>query len=343
MTARPIDPESWRRPVYAAVALVLLLAMAIAAGCVSSPVLGNKTQLIPEDKYIFFEHHINKNGITLSGECKPPSIGYPFYFFERNSGILRVEVYEEERLYASLNKTVNESLLLFYGTGESRDGAEGFGMRTRADPVYALPLSMTDVGGNVTLDTLMADGTVHFNYNDRQLSLEPGKCWENITHVTVTRNRPEYSTNCTEEIITTDRFFNAGLIDKKTIAFNVQKRAPESVLIIASGTVKPWNASPYVHYELIMGMDQFPGFLSQWNEKMAWGLTPEQISGYSEDVNQGRVLTKYISSNQKAIGVVDIREFCKDIAEDLGFSTEQSDQFAKTAKEYYDRQKVLFY
>ncbi|MCU0370884.1 MAG: hypothetical protein MUC31_05670 [Bacteroidales bacterium] len=36
MTARPVDPES-RRPVSAAVALVLLLAMAMVAGCVSYP------------------------------------------------------------------------------------------------------------------------------------------------------------------------------------------------------------------------------------------------------------------------------------------------------------------
>jgi len=36
MTARPVGPES-RRPVSAAVALVLLLAMAMVAGCVSYP------------------------------------------------------------------------------------------------------------------------------------------------------------------------------------------------------------------------------------------------------------------------------------------------------------------
>jgi hypothetical protein len=45
MTARPLDPDSRRRPVYSAVALVLLLAMVMAAGFVS-PGFGSQNQTV---------------------------------------------------------------------------------------------------------------------------------------------------------------------------------------------------------------------------------------------------------------------------------------------------------
>jgi len=46
MTARPVDPESRRRPVSAAVALVLVMvAVLLAAGCVS-PGFGSQNQTV---------------------------------------------------------------------------------------------------------------------------------------------------------------------------------------------------------------------------------------------------------------------------------------------------------
>jgi hypothetical protein len=94
---------------------------------------------------------------------------------------------------------------------------EGGGERSGAGPIYAIPKSI----GDVTLDSIMADGTVIFHYHERQLSLKPGESWENITRVMETRNRPEYSKNCTVEIITTDAFYNAGLMDKKSIVLRL--------------------------------------------------------------------------------------------------------------------------
>lgn len=212
MTSRcPVSRSGW--PPHAAAALcIVLLAAVLAAGCVAFPGLSDKTHTIPEDNFIFLEHHINTNGITVSGECSPRMmIDFPLYSFDRDTRILTATVPEGE--------WVNESLLMFYGTGESLSGVEGGGARTSAGPVYALPKSINTHGGNVTIDSITADGTVNFYYNDRKLSLKPGESRENITRVIEIRNRPEYSTNCTAEIITTDYFYNAGLIDKKTIVF----------------------------------------------------------------------------------------------------------------------------
>lgn len=184
--------------------------MVMAAECVASQGLNNKTQVIPEDKYIFFQHHINTNGVTVSGECSPRlMIDFPFYDFDRNKRILTVTLPKGE--------WVNDSLLMFYGTGESLSGMEGGGERSGAGPIYVIPQSR----GDVTLDSIMTDGTVNFHYNDSQLSLKPGESWENITRVMEIRNRPGYSKNCTAEIITTDGFYNAGLMDKKSIVLRV--------------------------------------------------------------------------------------------------------------------------
>lgn len=193
---------------------LILAAVLLAAGCVTSPGYDNKTQIIPKEKYIFFEHHINTNGVTITGECGPlMMIDFPYYFFNEKSRILEVMVLEDE--------PVNESLILFYGSGKSLSGVAGGGAMTGAVPVYALPRSLSN---NVTLDSIAADGSVNFHYNTRQLSLKPNESWENSTQVMQIRSRPDYSSNCTAEIITTDRFYNAGLIDKKTVVLRIQKK-----------------------------------------------------------------------------------------------------------------------
>lgn len=160
----------------AAVALLIVVCVLLAVGCVSSPGLSSNAQIIPEDKYIFFEHYINSDGVTVTGECNPRMlIDFPLYFFDRKSRVLTVTTFGE--------KPVNESLLLFYGSGESLSGVEGGGTRSWAGPVYKLPLSINGNNGNVTLDSITADGTVFFHYNDKQLSLKPDESWENTTRV----------------------------------------------------------------------------------------------------------------------------------------------------------------
>ncbi|MFA5267083.1 MAG: hypothetical protein WC379_03855 [Methanoregula sp.] len=67
MTARPIDPESWSRPVYAAVALVLVMvAVLLAAGCVSQPETEN---ISPEKK-------VPAVSYTISSDLSASEVAY---------------------------------------------------------------------------------------------------------------------------------------------------------------------------------------------------------------------------------------------------------------------------
>lgn len=78
-------------PVTLALTLTLL-AVLVKAGCVSSPEFNNQTQTFPEEKYVFVEHHINTNGVTVSGECTPPVwIDFPMYSFDETKEYLQLE------------------------------------------------------------------------------------------------------------------------------------------------------------------------------------------------------------------------------------------------------------
>jgi hypothetical protein len=112
MTARPLNPDSPRRPIYAAVALVLVAAMVMAAGCVSQqqinvspagtmvktikvtlqiptpfPITPISTSAVRtsmsnsvEGKYIFLEQRFNESFVTVSGKCLR---GNPDYYCEK--------------------------------------------------------------------------------------------------------------------------------------------------------------------------------------------------------------------------------------------------------------------
>lgn len=195
-------------PIRVTLALMLVMvAVLLAAGCIASLGFENKPRIIPQEKYIFVEHHINSNGVTLSGECAPPVwIDFPFYSFNKKNEVLTVGVLP--------SNPINESLILFYGSGRSLSGVAGQGASTGASPVYSLPEKFPD---NVTLDTISGDGTVTLHYNNKQLSLKPNESWVNITRFNENRKFPDHTTNCTAEITITDSLYNAGLLDKRTI------------------------------------------------------------------------------------------------------------------------------
>jgi hypothetical protein len=244
MTSRPIFSQSRKRFVRVAVALcTLIVAVLLAAGCTglagtdnqksnpdqdivvaspsqptltqlsnpttSSAGLDKQSQKIPNEKYVFFEHHIDKSGVTIDGQCSPGmNIDFPTYSFDTNSGKLTI---------SSLSglKKVNESLILIYGSRKSLDGLAGSGGFSMVSPAYSFPSSFSH-GENVTFDSIMADGTVFFQYDNLQLSLKPDESWENVTRV-IEKFAPDYRFNCTAEFVTTDRFYNAGILDKKNI------------------------------------------------------------------------------------------------------------------------------
>jgi hypothetical protein len=168
MTARPIDPESRRRPVSAAVALVLVMVMA--AGCVT-PGFDNQNQTLTSEKYVVIEHNTNYNISTISGACHYRYPDYsPDYSFNENNGALSLSGSHFQK------QSINGSLLLFYGhsySGKNHGGNSGAF-------VYSSPMM---ISANVTLDSITEDGTVLLHYDNTSIMLKPKERWENITRV----------------------------------------------------------------------------------------------------------------------------------------------------------------
>lgn len=207
MTTCPIFHGSRKRTFCAVfVLMIVMVAMLLAAGCSTSPAPHNTSFAIPQDKYVFVEHHTRISGVLLSGDsglCGPErNLDFPSYSFEKKNGVLS--------LYGPSQTPVNESVTMFYGDGVSLSGVAGYGALTWASPVYSLPHD----GGNITLESISGDGTVLLCYNQERISLNPKEGWVNTTRVT--RNL-SYNRSCIAEIVTNESFYNAGILDKGTI------------------------------------------------------------------------------------------------------------------------------
>jgi hypothetical protein len=228
MTARPVDPESRRRPVYAAVALVLVLvAVLLAAGCVSQG-LGNQTHSLPKEKYVYLHHDRYSNIVSDCGWLSSDQ-----YFpdsFDKNTEVLSLgsDIHD--------NESINDSLILFYNSESRRsynEGRHSFNSSLDAylgkervlygsgEGVYSLP---REVSENVTLESVAGDGTVSLRYDDKQIVLEPKASWENNTNkpyfdyeINFAENGSPYDRKCSGKIYTTNRIYNAGVFDKKKI------------------------------------------------------------------------------------------------------------------------------
>ena len=238
MTTRPVDPESRRRPLRIAVALVfVMVATLLATGCLGGTRLGNSsgvvfnqtgfpvtvTPPIPQDKYVFIEHSINTNGEMVSGDCCGGAVfgDPPAFLFDKKNGVL-----EFHRYYS--NKTINESMMMFYGGWGGLSGCAGNGEVEWGLPVYSLPFTpyYPDREKNVTIESISEDGTVSLRYNETQISLKPKETWsvnttryENEKFNTTSRTGETIVKDCTKKLVTTDIFYNAGILDKGTIFF----------------------------------------------------------------------------------------------------------------------------
>jgi hypothetical protein len=217
MIAHPIDPESRRLPLLAAVSLVLVMvAVLLAAGCVSQG-SDNLTQKSPEGKFIILLNHINENRTTISGHCyygNPSSYcgNSPFFLNEKNGILTFHDFYRHEQ--------INDSLIIFYGTDYNYNITMISCGNTDGRFAYSLPVQ---VSHNVTFDSTSDDGTVSLHYNNTSVVLKPKEHW-NITHNTQFYNYYHHFTDdnlpeCIEEITTTESIYNAGVFDKKNIIF----------------------------------------------------------------------------------------------------------------------------
>jgi hypothetical protein len=211
MTSCPLDPESRRRPVSAAVALVLvMIAVLLAAACVSSG-FNDQTHPLPKEKFVFLDHQFNNNLVEISGECLWPSTSSSSYVysFDEKKSVLTPSPHQEI-------ESDNKSLILIYGMGGSTSyreegnfsrgvGFGGYSWRL----VYSLPTQVTGQNSNITIDSINEDGTVAFLYNNTPIILKPKELWENVTRITRSGD------GCIEKITTIDSIYNVGILTKK--------------------------------------------------------------------------------------------------------------------------------
>jgi hypothetical protein len=190
-------------PIRVMLALVLvMIAVLLAAGCAA----GEKQDL-PPGKYIFLEHQIRTQGTTLAGDCSP--VAYtdgPLYQFDEEQGTL---------LTVMSSGRVNESLILIYASGESETSSARTGGDGSAYPVYALPGIMWD---NLTINSITPEGIMILHYQNTPITLKPKERWS-VNTTPYIRNGCQgcNSSKCTEEIVTIDSIYNAGLFDKQKI------------------------------------------------------------------------------------------------------------------------------
>ena len=188
--------------------MLVMVAVLLTAGCITSPGFDNQTQTFPKEKYVFVEHMIHEEGRTITGVCLPLVLfDGPTYFFDEQNGELSAILHTDNR--------INESLKLFYASGKSASKGGGGGVVSSASPVYSLPYRYSNA---VTLNSVTDEGVVYLQYLNNAIELKPKeRLVVNTTRVVLTYPPTYDGTVCTEEIITTDSFYNAGFFDKNKI------------------------------------------------------------------------------------------------------------------------------
>jgi hypothetical protein len=102
------------------------------------------------------------------------------------------------------------------------------------------------------------------------------------------------------------------------------------------------NLTPYVPggNQLLIG--DFSRFLAEWNDKMHWGYSPQQIENYSRTLEDG-VLRKYKKfPDYPTLDIPDMKPFCLEVGDAMGLSKNQSEAFAIAADDDLRRAKLDF-
>ncbi len=150
-------------------------------------------------KFIFIDHHLQKEGQCVKGTCNPgPMIDFPTYSWDDANKILSAML---------LNFEINDQLKAVYGNGQSLSGIAGGGAGTRLDGVYNLPYQQNDL----TLTRIDADGTAYLQYQGQSVVLETGEEWRMVTEEDIHQDQG------TAHIVTTDRIVNYGVLEPSQI------------------------------------------------------------------------------------------------------------------------------
>lgn len=101
------------------------------------------------------------------------------------------------------------------------------------------------------------------------------------------------------------------------------------------------NSTPYVSMGNQFYITDFPQFLAEWNNKMHWGYSPQQIENYSRTLEDG-VLKKYKKNpDYPTLDIPDMKPFCLEVGDAIGLSKKQSEAFAIADDDDLRRAKIL--
>jgi hypothetical protein len=182
-------------------ALVIVVVLCCAAGCVQNPRTPPGTPSYSE--YAFIDHHTYIDGKTTSGTYPAIMIDFPTYRFDPDTGDLE----------GLVTFDLNPSLVVIVGSGASLTGAYGSGAASMLHGGYHLPFASDDV----VVNGFAADGTVHLSYGNLTLALQPGERLTDIS--TVTEQTRDYSINKT----VTDTITYYGIFPKSNIKANIPR------------------------------------------------------------------------------------------------------------------------
>jgi hypothetical protein len=186
--------------------LVLFIGIFVASSCLLAVSCAGQQNEWPisSDKYIFIEHHINTNRECIEGECPKLCIDFPIYFF--NEAENKLSVFAD-----FLDFSINRSLKIIYGDGESLSGDAGMGIAAGLSGVYKLPYEQR----GLEIVKVEPDGTSYIKYNEVLIILQSGEKWENITTRIDTK---QHEHNLYKVKLTiTDTIVNHGILDKSKI------------------------------------------------------------------------------------------------------------------------------
>lgn len=177
-----------RRNVGLSVFLLALLVVAIAASV-------DYLQQLNISKYIFFEKRVETEGRTVQGNFSDVTMLMDFpliYSYNLSTRTLTLP-YSSHVFYQSL---VNSSLIAVFGSAFSfvfyiqgeMNPSSGAGFEY-ASPVYRIPYeqnySLTESlgvnlwGGNISINQIEMDGTIHIGFGDVKIQLKPEQTWQN--------------------------------------------------------------------------------------------------------------------------------------------------------------------
>ena len=67
------------------------IVLVVTAGCVYPTPAPLAAEPVPADKYLFIDHHINVNGVTINGTCYPAmNLDFPMYSFDKKPAYCRL-------------------------------------------------------------------------------------------------------------------------------------------------------------------------------------------------------------------------------------------------------------